>query len=1822
MSGADLSGADLTGAVLTGAVLTGAVTGPLAANSTAPANLPSGYVFVNGTNQKWLVGPGADLTGADLSGVDLSGADLSGADLTGAVLTGAVTGPLPANSTAPTNLPSGYVFANGTNQKWLVGPGVDLSGADLTGAVLTGAVTGPLPANSTAPANLPSGYVFVNGTNQKWLVGPGADLTGADLSGVDLSGADLTGAVLTGTVTGPLPANSTASANLPSGYVFANGTNQKWLVGPGADLSGADLSGADLAGAVLTGAVLTNINLSDSNLKDVDFSGCNLTNCNFSNANLTGVKFDTNTNLTGVDFSYANLMIDSTSIIGVNNQLKPNSWQPRKRLYLGKSHNDYNKPAITDGFNIEVSTNVDSPGLSWTMKLTGPPPPAAASTWTLEVYSDDSPIILKDNFQFFYNLPSSLATDNISDFTEAILGSSYNKFFSSNDQRQLSLKSNSVVTIDGPGGNVADHIEENGGLPVQMKNVVVFYNLMLTGSTAKLDLKKNIAVFFKDIVGVTFISDAGVAPAVGGAPKVNYIDYYIDKSEKPYITIGDYIELENGKLPGEKTVTLISNADLSSITFNNVAVGDLSAGFNTLDLANQDATTMNVTHKEQTYTATFAPGAGSSRPWEQLHFISDDYDATGTVTISPTGASVKTGVTLTATAVKVITDDDGAITSYRYVWKAGDVEQQTTLKLVATGNADTDTYVVAPGLVDTEIICEVTTIDVNGGITTISSSDNSNQVAVTVQDTLSTFTISINDANGIAASSPLVGETLTAVISALTDPDVNTGALTVAYSWKRNNVAIVPASTSATYTVAAVDLGQILTVDVSVTQAGQTSATNSLSVTVSSATVHTYNVTVADGKFVIKTADNVHLDLNNFVLGDEYKFVDAPAAHPFRLGKVTSSSSLATTPIEFVDNKFQYAGDNVGDLYVYCQNHGFGMGSLYNVAHMDQTTTTTGFVSAINVTILSLSALPGGFVAKNGGAAAIPGPAFTLSYYSAETGGVADSNPGSVSAPRSGKESYWVSYDTSAADGSIISLPRREVQLMNKNQYKFLQKNPTVSIDAFNAIDMNNVTTISKNTVVAGKTFRRRRLQKSSGATMPAVLNSLANVFKAARTATINALVAPAPKKKRHEWKTSAKTFMKQALAAMDDGTASRIKEFDATTSELFGAKGSDERSNKWANIPENLVVMAPSTDAAVVEEICYDDLADSVTYVPLSELDDQTIQNICFTADVGVKITTTLSTFDEDVEECKYRIDIGAKNAGITVKIGGDEKAANSTTDGLAVDTIVQISYTPSGSTTQSIIKILGGDGTAQDPNPTSSVWGGGPPTITPAAAYYIGQTLTCNTDAIKAIVEGVNLVFTHTYQWKRTSGSSVVDIAGSTSQTYVMQSADVGATISCAVTTTQSAGGFTNWNSTATLAHVLPLITSVTHAAQSGQNTSVTAALSGNINAGDTFVMTKGSIVHSFTLSASAGQTSVLLAAASATASIDAFASGVYVCKIQTVGGQQASNEFTTASFADNDTLKVGDIIANSCLVGTAVTASTAGITDVDNDTLGFSYSWEVETSGVWTAIPGAISVAFTPTLAQYNKQIRVVVTTVGQSNPGSFTSQASAVGDPYVTAANGKVSKLPDQHGFYRMFEHADMFVNVEVDSKDIGEEMSQYCKTYGISHDEPEYKNHRIVTHGYWNRTVWIESEGNTFELDLFTKQMTFEQNYFKYNIVKDNFQYNDELADKTITRSLHVKWIHSRYGLQSIVIDFYANPQVMNGIRMVSGLLWSAKSTGMLVKNYKPKLMSLKRLTDNKSGKLVKKLRKTSSTLHSKPIMARGEIWTRGTTKKKIVKHRK
>ena len=231
LKGANISGLDLTGANLTN-VTSGGTTG-------GGALLPSGWKLLVG----YLVGPGANLTNVNLKGVKLSGVDLTGTNLTG-VSSGDITG-------TPIALRTGYKLVGG----YIVGWAVNLTGAKLNGANLSG---------------MSLGYADFTGSELTNANFEGSDLSFANLmdsklAGVNLTNAKLTNAKLRGVSSGGI--SGTPSA-LPTSWTLVGG----YLAGDGANLAGANLAGANLAGATLTWVDLTEANLSGANL-----SGANLT---------------------------------------------------------------------------------------------------------------------------------------------------------------------------------------------------------------------------------------------------------------------------------------------------------------------------------------------------------------------------------------------------------------------------------------------------------------------------------------------------------------------------------------------------------------------------------------------------------------------------------------------------------------------------------------------------------------------------------------------------------------------------------------------------------------------------------------------------------------------------------------------------------------------------------------------------------------------------------------------------------------------------------------------------------------------------------------------------------------------------------------------------------------------------------------------------------------------------------------------------------------------------------------------------------------------------------------------------------------------------------------------------------------------------------------------------------------------------------------------------------------------------------------------------------------------------------------------------------
>ncbi len=222
------------------------------------------------------------------------------------------------------------------------------------------------------------------------------------------------------------------------------------------------------------------------------------------------------------------------------------------------------------------------------------------------------------------------------------------------------------------------------------------------------------------------------------------------------------------------------------------------------------------------------------------------------------------------------------------------------------------------------------------------------------------------------------------------------------------------------------------------------------------------------------------------------------------------------------------------------------------------------------------------------------------------------------------------------------------------------------------------------------------------------------------------------------------------------------------------------------------------------------------------------------------------------------------------------------------------------------------------------------------------------------------------------------------------------------------------------------------------------------------------------------------------------------------------------------------------------------------------------------------------------------------------------ASSTSDPYIMSANGKITKTPDRHGFYRLFENGDMFINAEVDELDISKALTAFLE----SKDSNMAGAGKVIDRGFWNKAIYIESEGRSISYNLFKNEATSRHagSYFKVSAVRQPRRATMDgiPVDDVVTASITISWNHSVHGKQSVVLDQYENPQVQNGMAFNSALLLAEESIGMLVKNYKAKCMSLGSLTVGECGKLRKRLQKKieagASVTHEKPIQAKDEAW--------------
>jgi hypothetical protein len=233
------------------------------------------------------------------------------------------------------------------------------------------------------------------------------------------------------------------------------------------------------------------------------------------------------------------------------------------------------------------------------------------------------------------------------------------------------------------------------------------------------------------------------------------------------------------------------------------------------------------------------------------------------------------------------------------------------------------------------------------------------------------------------------------------------------------------------------------------------------------------------------------------------------------------------------------------------------------------------------------------------------------------------------------------------------------------------------------------------------------------------------------------------------------------------------------------------------------------------------------------------------------------------------------------------------------------------------------------------------------------------------------------------------------------------------------------------------------------------------------------------------------------------------------------------------------------------------------------------------------------------------------------------ASITGDPYIKSANGKITKTPNRHGFYRLFENADIFINCQVDELNISKSLDAFIDSFkSIANGKHASKlvntACNIARSGYWNKSIYIRSEGNSITYNLFdnhiSQQKEIIHNYFNVFIDKESKKNTIKCinVNDIITETINISWNHSKHGMQIVTLDQYKNPQVQNGITFKSTLVHDKASTGLFVKNYKAKYMSLNSLSEGKCKRITKQLQKKldtgESVFHEKSIKGKYEQW--------------
>ena len=406
-----------------------------------------------------------------------------------------------------------------------------------------------------------------------------------------------------------------------------------------------------------------------------------------------------------------------------------------------------------------------------------------------------------------------------------------------------------------------------------------------------------------------------------------------------------------------------------------------------------------------------------------------------------------------------------------------------------------------------------------------------------------------------------------------------------------------------------------------------------------------------------------------------------------------------------------------------------------------------------------------------------------------------------------------------------------------------------------------------------------------------------------------------------------------------------------------------------------------------------------------------------------GDTVTFTLTRTGDLAQTLGVAYEVAATgDFGVTTSASTATFPANSSTVQVSVATTGDSTHEAHGSVTLTLTAdtgadpayVLGAPSTAtaavedDDDSPAT-----GSVTVTTATTFTEGETLTADTSGI-ADADGLANAG-YAYQWVRTpSGGSDADIAGATSQTYVLMFADAGATLKVKVTVTDDEG------------HQATLTSAPTAAVAGLPRPEVTVASDGDATEGSPAVFTltrtgdlAGTLDVAYTVTATgdfgvtpfSGMATFLASSATVRVSVATTDDGAHeahgsvtLTLTADTGADPAyllgAPSMATAAVEDDDdspaTGSVTVTTATTFTEGETLTADTSGLADADGlNNAAWAYQWVRTPSGGSDAdISGATSQTYVPVFADAGATLKVKVTvTDDEGHQATLTSAPTA-------------------------------------------------------------------------------------------------------------------------------------------------------------------------------------------------------------------------------------